>query len=161
MSSKSSACKTSKGRGKLLQVTPWKIRSLRAMVRSDHSCNNKEIRYGTRGSDWDQMVTKSEATKLLMIKVWKLEASPTPGRSSPKRKVLLCKEYLACYNRRKCWGRAMRLTNGWESGLKLDRQGLPSFKKSILERGRMDGWFGNCPDHEITQRKNSQFPNSP
>lgn len=52
------------------------------MVRSDHSCNNKEIRYGTRGSDWDQMVTKSEATKLLMIKVWKLQEGPHPkGRS--------------------------------------------------------------------------------
>lgn len=41
--SKSSAHRTSRGKGKLLQVTPWEVASLQAILKSHHSCNNREL----------------------------------------------------------------------------------------------------------------------
>lgn len=94
---RSSAHRTSRGKGKLLQVTPWEIASLQAIVRSHHSCNNGKISSGTRGSDWDRKVTNSEAT-------WWTDATLRPAQLQegphPGRKVLLCKEFLAAAQRK-------------------------------------------------------------
>ena len=126
--SKSSAHRTNRGKGKLLQVTPWEVASLQAILKSHHSCNNW-ISFGTTGSEWDQSVTNWEASWQ-----WKdgtlgpalLQEGPHPGR-----KVLLCKKYLVPRKEEITEG-AMRLISQGKSRLRLGGQGcchsLPNFK---------------------------------